>query len=130
MGLLELLSKTRRAQARLARAQLEAEEEGLYKVLREVLVFPGSKEEFEQMTGDKFSLIDNGLFDKGLVYIGEHSDDGDMVNLPFSQYSIETRRRLVSAGIVGLIHARPHSAFRIGDDRARYGLPVGKKKNQ
>ncbi|MEK6857041.1 MAG: hypothetical protein AABX39_00450 [Nanoarchaeota archaeon] len=96
-----------------------AEEQRIDYVLKQILVFPGSKKEFEEFVGYECAVIDTERRDLGITYYG---------NNPNYTLGDDLSKKLVDNGIVGIVNATPISIYRYGDDGGRYGLPVARKK--
>ncbi len=116
---LTFLKKTPAQKALEKRKQKE--EHLVYEALKQILIFPGSKQEFEELVDYGVFLIDTEANEKGLVLWNNA--------LPFSRYTFDFRKRMVDQSIVGLIHVVPYFSYgHNGWETGRYGLPVGRKK--
>ncbi len=93
------------------------EEERITRTLKDIVLFPGSKKEFEEFIGHECDIIDvgEGYHDKFVVY-------QDLFLNPKSGYC----RRLVDNGILALVNMNLSRAYASGT--VHYGLPVGRKK--
>ena len=91
--------------------------------LRSVMMFPGSKEKFEEFIGYRCVVLDTRMNDKGLVMRPKNLDR-------FRDYDANYQQYLVDSGLVALVDAVPISAHIRGDDDGRYGLPVRKARDR
>ncbi|MFH1174979.1 MAG: hypothetical protein V1725_07645 [archaeon] len=103
--------------------QLEEEISRVHAAWKSIIVFPGTKEQFEQKEGYAVEVMDlrkiySNRRDLGLTY--------SKSSRTYSE-NFEGRKCLLDEGLVAIIHAVPESMHG-GDDSARYGLPVRKKE--
>lgn len=96
-------------------------ENTIYNAFAKIIIFPGNIKEFEDFVGYECVVIDTDSQDKGIVYINNGTTK------PLSRYVSTFRKKMFDKDLVGIIHAVPISYYRLGDDAAMYGLPVGKK---
>ena len=96
--------------------------------LKKIIVFPGSKDEFEEFIKYGTEWVDLGYTNKGLTWSAEGN--------PFGMYSSEVQKKIVESGIVVLVNAQEvlvksgysrvdgHTLF----ENRYYGMPVKKKE--
>lgn len=97
------------------------EEEEIRLAFEKVIIFPGSKQEFEDFIGCGCEIIDTEELDKG-VHLGPEGEIGRCDNQAF-----RVKNKMVANNIIAIINAAPYSWYRLGDDEGYYGLPVRKK---
>jgi len=99
---------------------------GKYGTFRNVLIFPGSKSEFEDYMGYETDWIKDDDLNKGL-YAGDYN------YFSGPAYSQKYVDRLTSEGIVAIVRAHPlnhpNKYSGKGTIRIYYGLPVKKKED-
>ena len=84
--------------------------------LEKIIVFPGTKSEFEEFMGFKTKFVDLGNPQKGLVYWGFYS------NNPFEAYTLLYQAEIIKSGTIALVNAQPFTE----DGHDYYGMPVKK----
>jgi len=87
----------------------------LSNALKEIIVWPGSRKDFENFIGYKTSWVDLGRNIKGVVY---HDEDYN----PFYFSKVEVQKRIFNEGVVAIVNSSP-----IKDD-VYFGIPVKKKE--
>jgi hypothetical protein len=126
--------KRLKAEKEQKKHEQELLEQRISETLGNVMVFPGSKEEFEDFIGYKttwINMVDRTI--KGVIY--EHHRDIDMYapdgkpNNPFSNYDFEFQKQLSDAGIVAIVDTNYSFNSAHGwADRLYFGMPVAKKQ--
>ena len=116
----------RREAKKLELARKKEEQNAFYKVFENVVIFPGTKAEFETEKGYECISLDTGLRnDAGIVLL---RDSNGIFN-PADSYN---KKILADQGMVGIVGARPviytENYWTYKNDDAFYGLPVGKKQ--
>lgn len=96
---------------------LEKEEGRLDEILSKIIIFPGNKQEFEELMGYECSIIDTGSKNK-IVYCEEIEEN----IFSFDSYELHFKKMLVDKGIIALIHSS-YEDYR----EELMGLPVRRK---
>lgn len=94
--------------------------EYINETLSRVIIFPGSKAEFEEFVGYECEFIDVGRSRKGIAY-----DMGDRDH--FYSYTDGFKRMLIELGIIGIVNV----SYGRGDYSSKlYGIPARRKKRR
>jgi hypothetical protein len=91
---------------------------------RNVIIFPGSKSEFEDFIGFEASWVDLGKKNKGLFYDAQSKN-------PFRQYGLGYQEKMFNSEIIALVDCsyNYNRAAYNPSDEYYYGIPVKKKKD-
>lgn len=104
--------------------RVEELEAKLAPILREIILFPGNKSEFEEFAGYETAFVDLNGNDKGLVY------DVDYRRFqhphPFHNHDVGLQQHMVNESVVALVNASRHYAGSQTFWRYCYGMPVKK----
>jgi len=121
----------------IKKKKIDPKWEKINSYLKGVVVFPGSKAEFEEFIGYKTGFVDTGFEIKGLMYdpgytykeksrayelFGNSQSDN-----PFWHYSEELQEKIVSDKVVALINATPRH---LDECKAYFGMPVRKLEEE
>ena len=119
-------SNTELMQEKYKEERLEKDKERLEEILSKVIIFPGNKQEFEELMGYECSIIDVEYQDKGIYCRERDEEDKEFEEdekFSFDHYNPSFKKMLVDKGIVGIIHS-----INFGDYYEFYqGLPVRRK---
>lgn len=101
--------------------QIELENK-VISALKEIYVFPGSKEEFEDFIGYQTEWVDLREKNKGLIW--QQSSEN-----PFRSYNFELQKKIVDLGVVALVNAYyGYKYIYMGFEKhVYYGMPVRRK---
>ena len=107
--------------------RLEAEQKELEQkintALKEIMVWPGSKDEFEDYIGYKTEWVPMEDNIKGITYVERNKDD------PFCFYNLDFKKQIMDEGVVALVSANLSysQAYASPDQWMYFGIPVKKK---